>query len=280
MQEIFKQLEFRSFSYEDDPEAIVDMHCCADVLEGSWFDKSETCKMHAKVVVRSPGSSWVVAYNSLIFAHADLIKTTSSDSTVVGWRIHENFRHPQVARLLLEGLSREAKKRDCTGLVIFADSSKVAEDLQMLGIQPDRSYRYANVSTVEKGRVLRSERVVLHTDEVANTDYRPFLGSPLPPHYILQRAFMGADYCVFRHCKPETFDIMVQDMVFLGCHDGREWHVFRKGEKKVTPDLIPSVLKTVASLKSGMIMLSERAMNEAGIVPINEGVFHDFYTSV
>lgn len=280
MQEIFKQLEFRSFSYEDDPEAVADMHCCAEVLEGSWFDRSETCRMHSKVVVRSPGSSWVVAYNSLIFAHADLIKTTTSDATVVGWRLHENFRHPQVARILFEGLCREAKKRDCSGMIIFADNSKVSEDLAMIGMTPDRSYRYSDISSIEKGRILRSERVVLHTDEVAKIDFRPFLGSPLPPHYILQRAFMGADYCVFRHCKPTTFEILVQDLVFLACHDGREWHIFRKGENKVDADLIASVLKTAASLQPGMIMLSERAMDAAGTVPINEGVYHDFYTSI
>lgn len=280
MQDIFKQLEFRAFSYEEDPESVADMHSCAEVLEGYWFDRSETCKMHAKVVVRSPGSSWVVAYKSLIFAHADLIKTTASDATVLGWRLHENYHFPQVARLLYDGLCREARKRDCTGLIIFADNPTVTKDLQMLGIQADRSYRYADPSAVEKAKILRSQRVILHTDDVNKLALKPFIGSPLPPDYVIQRAFMGADYCVFRHLKPACFEIFHQDNTYLACHDGREWHIFRQGDFKLDPDVIPSVLKTAAALQPGRIMLSDRAFEVADLIPINDGVYHDYYVSL
>ncbi len=280
MQEIFKKLEFRSFSYEEDPEAVADMHCCAEVLEGYWFDRSETCKMHAKVVVRSPGSSWVVAYNSLIFAHADLIKTGADDATVLGWRIHENYHYPQVARILFDGLCREARKRECSGLVFFADTPAIEEDLKMLGLQPDRCYQYADASATEKGKVLRSQRVVPHTDEISKLGLKRFLGSPLPPNYVLQRAFMGADYCVFRHAKPACFEIFHKENTYLACHDGREWHVFRQGDFKIDPDVISSVLKTASSLQPGRIMLSDRAMEAAELIPINDGVYHDFYASV
>ena len=84
MQEIFNQLQFRAFEYEEDAESVTDMHCCAETLEGSWFDKTETCKMHAKIVARVPGSSWAVAYNTVIFAHADLVTQLTVFFTLPG----------------------------------------------------------------------------------------------------------------------------------------------------------------------------------------------------
>lgn len=280
MQEIFKQLEFRSFSYEDDPEAVADMHCCAEVLEGSWFDKADTCKMHAKVVVRSPGSSWVVAYNNLIFAHADLIKSSTNDAIILAWRLHENFRYPQVARKLFEGLKQEALRRECTGIVIFADSERVGEELKMINLTPDRSYQYCNPANVESKRILRHERVVLHTDEIAKLELRPFLGSPLPPAYIIQKAFMGADYCVFRHLKPATFEIFHNQNTYLACYDGREWHVFRQGNFSGEAEAIGPLLKTISSLESGQIMLSEKAMQAGELISLNNGVYHDYYCAL
>ncbi len=280
MQEIFKKLEFRPFSYEEDPEAVADMHCCAEVLEGSWFDRSDTCKMHAKIVVRSPGSSWVLAYGQVIFAHADLIKLPSGEASIICWRIHENYRHPAVARRLLEGLTGAARKRECSSLVIFAENSRVAEELEMLGMKPDRSYRYADATAVEQGKVLRSERVVMHPDEITGLNLHPFIGSPLPPAYIMQRAYLGADYAVFRHSKPATFEIYHKDNTYFACHDGREWYVFRKGDFKPDREIIASVLKTAASLQPGRILLSEKACEAADLIPINDGVYHDYFSAL
>jgi hypothetical protein len=280
MQEIFNNLKFRAFSYEDDAEGVADMHCCAEVLEGSWFDRSETARMHSKVVVRSPGSSWVLAYGTVIFAHVDLVKAADNNGIVIAWRIHENYRFPQIVRLMLEGLSEQARKRECSGLLIFADNDKVAEEMSMIGMQPDREYSYADTSAVESGRILRHERVVLHTDDIIGMNLQPFLGSPLPPSYIVQRAFMGSDYGVFRHTKPDTFEIYHQDNTYLACHDGREWHVFRCGNFKGEKEIITSVLKTVASLKPGRIMLSDRALEVAELIPLNDGVYHDYYCAL
>ena len=117
MQEIFNQLQFRAFEYEEDAESVTDMHCCAETLEGSWFDKTETCKMHAKIVARVPGSSWAVAYNTVIFAHADLVKMPNGEAHVIYWRIHESYTYPEVAKILLDGLKMEAKKRECSHLI-------------------------------------------------------------------------------------------------------------------------------------------------------------------
>lgn len=280
MQEIFNKLEFRPFSYEEDPEAIADMHCCDEVLEGSWFDRSETCRMHVKIVVRSPGSSWVLSYGSVIFAHADLVKTPTGEASVIAWRIHENYQHPQVARILLEGLSREARKRECTGLIIYADNPRISEGLNMLGMQPDRKYQYFDVAANDKGKILRSQRVVLHPDEISTLHLIPFLGTPLPPRYLLQRAFLGAEYAVFKHSKPATFEIFHKENTYLACHDGREWYVFRQGDFKAEKEVISSVLKTVGSLQPGRIMLSDKASEAAELIPIHDGVYHDYYAAL
>mgnify|MGYP000951251481 CR=1 FL=1 len=280
MHEIFNNLKFRPFSYEEDAEGVADMHCCAEVLEGSWFDRSETSRMHSKVVVRCPGSSWVLSYSTVIFAHVDLIKTIDNTAIAIAWRIHENYRFPQVVRLLLDGLSEQARKRECSGILIFADNIKVEEELAMIGMQPDRTYHYADITGVETGRMLRSQRVVLHPDDINALNLQPFLGSPLPPNYIVQKAFMGADYGVFRHCKPDTFEIFHQDNTYLACHDGREWHIFRQGDFKGEKEIIPSVLKTAAAQKPGRIMLSDRALEAAELIPLNDGVYHDYYCAL
>lgn len=91
---------------------------------------------------------------------------------------------------------------------------------------------------------------------------------------------MGADYAVFRHCKPDTFEIFQQENTYLACHDGREWHIFRKGDFKGEKDIIPSVLKTAASLKPGRIMLSDKALEAAELIPLNDGVYHDYYCTL
>jgi len=280
MQEIFNSLKFRSFSYEEDAEGIADMHCCSEVLEGSWFDRSDTARMHSKVIVRCPGSSWVLSYGTVIFGHVDLVKNKDNTAAAIAWRIHENYRHPQVVRLLLEGLSEQARKREYSGILIFADNIKVEEELSMIGMKPDRSYHYADVSGAESGRILRSQRVVLHPDDVTGLDLQPFLGSPLPPNYIIQKAFKGADYGVFRHCKPDTFEIFHQDNTYLACHDGREWHIFRQGNFKGDKEIIPSVLKTAAAQKPGRIMLNDRALAAAELIPLNDGVYHDYYCAL
>lgn len=280
MQEIFKKLEFRAFSYEEDPESVADMHCCAETLEGSWFDRSDTCKMHAKIVVRSPGSSWVLAYGGVIFAHADMIKLPTGEASVIAWRIHENYRYPQVVRQLHEGLAREARKRECSGMILFADRAQTDEELSMLGMQPDRRYHYVDVSAAEHGKVLRHERVVLHPDDIAGLNLFPFLGIPLPPSYFLHRAYLGADYAVFRHVKPATHEFFHKGNTFLACHDGREWCIFKKGDFKPDKDVISSVLKTAASLQPGRILLSEKACEAAEMIPINDGVYHDYFSAL
>ncbi|HMM61818.1 MAG TPA: hypothetical protein PKC25_17000, partial [Candidatus Rifleibacterium sp.] len=149
-----------------------------------------------------------------------------------------------------------------------------------LGMQPDRRYHYVDVSAAEHGKVLRNERVVLHPDDIAGLNLFPFLGIPLPPSYFLHRAYLGADYAVFRHVKPATHEIFHKGNTFLACNDGREWCIFKKGDFKPDKDVISSVLKTVASLQPGRILLSEKACEAAELIPITDGVYHDYFSAL
>ncbi|OQB50567.1 MAG: hypothetical protein BWY02_00394 [bacterium ADurb.Bin157] len=277
MQDIFNKLELRPFSYEEDAESVADMHCCAEVLEGYWFDKAETCKMHSKIVVRSLGSSWVLAYSTVIFAHADLIKQTNGEMSVIALRIHENYRYPQVVQALLQGLKREAKKRNASAMLVFADNTQVDEAMKMLAIKPDRTYRYVNVSSAQTAKQLRAERVILHRDDVDSMDVFPLLGTPYPPPFLLQKAFYGADYTVFSHEKPAVFNIFLKNDTFLACHDGREWYVFKKGDFKVEKETVPALLATLAAQNQGQILLTENAIEISGAVPTNDKVYNDYF---
>ena len=121
MQEIFREVEFREFSYELDPEAIVDMHRSEEILEGSWFDDSETCKVHTKAVVRTPGSTWSLVYKTLVFGHADLTRLDDNQAVIPYWRIHNDYKHPTVIRKMLDGLKEAAKQRKYSSMVLFCE---------------------------------------------------------------------------------------------------------------------------------------------------------------
>ncbi|MGM0598607.1 MAG: hypothetical protein ACQETH_02205 [Candidatus Rifleibacteriota bacterium] len=281
MREIFDNMVFRAFSYEDDPEAIVDMHRCAETLEGSWFDAALTCKLHSKMVTRTPGSTWVVTYGNIIFAHADLIKSITGEAVIVGWRIHTDYHYPQVARKLLEGLKLEANKRKATGLIIFADNSEVVSDLSMIGCRPDREYAYIRPGECEKGIVLDCEKIDIHPDDLTNQGLYPFLGSPLPPAYLNYRAVMAAEQGVFHYRRPSLYQITVdQQEVYIASFDGREWHVFKKGDFKGDKDLIASLLKTIASINPARILLNKAAIEAAEVLPATDGVLYDYYKKI
>jgi hypothetical protein len=284
MQEIFDKLEFRAFSYEEDPEAIADMHCSSETLEGYWFDKAETCKMHSKIVVKCPGSDWVLAYYTVIFAHVSLVKMNEDEISAISLRVHENYRYPQVVKALIEGLKREAIKRNAKAILVFADNSQIDSCLQSIGLRPDRGYQYVNVAQRttldEKPRILRSERVVYHHIDITHMKLIPMLGAPLPYTYTLHRALHGADYAVFSHEKPTSFNIFHQNNLYFACHDGREWHLYKKDDFKVEKEILPSLLNTLASLKPGQILLSEKTIELLGISPTNNRVFNDYLIKI
>ncbi|MFZ5950725.1 MAG: hypothetical protein ACOYXC_08465 [Candidatus Rifleibacteriota bacterium] len=280
MREVFDKMEFRAFSYEEDPEAIVDMHRCAETLEGSWFDATGTCKLHAKLITKIPGSSWVVTYGNMIFAHADLIKSASGEGVVVAWRVHTDYRYPQVVRKLFEGLKDEARKRNCIGMLIFADRPEVVADLNMIGCQPDREYAYARSSECENGVILESTPISIHPDDVIRMSLHPFLGSPLPATYLNYRATMASEQGLYHFRRPAHYEIKYSIKSYVASFDGREWHVFKKGDFKGDKEAIASIVKTIASLNPSRILLSASAMEAADIIPASDGVLYDFFIKI
>ena len=50
---------------------------------------------------------------------------------------------------------------------------------------------------------------------------------------------------------------------------------FQKRRFKIEPEAVASVLKTLASLQPGLIMLSEKALELAEIVPTNYAYYED-----
>lgn len=280
MREIFDRIEFRAFSYEEDPEAVVDMHRCAETLEGSWFDASNSCKLHAKLVTKVPGSSWVVTYGNMIFAHADMVKSSTGEAVIIAWRIHSDYHFPQVVRKLLEGLKQEARKRDCIGLLIFADNPLVVSDLNMAGCHPDREYAYARSSECESGDLLKHEKISIHPDDVARYDLHPFLGSPLPATYLNYRATMAAEQGLFHFRRPAHYEMKFAEQSYIASFDGREWHVFKKGNFKGEKEAVASILKTIASINPSRILLSASAMEAAEMIPASDGVLYDFFLQI
>lgn len=280
MREIFDKMEFRAFSYEEDPEAVVDMHRCAETLEGSWFDNSATCKLHAKMITKVPGSSWVVTYGSMIFAHADLIKTSSGEGVVVAWRVHSDYHFPQVVRKLLEGLKQEARKRECVSLLVFADNPETVSDMNMVGCNPDREYAYARSCECESGLILESEAISIHPDDMPKLGLQPFLGSPLPATYLNYRATMGAEQGLFHFRRPAHYEIKIGLNRYIASFDGREWHVFKKGDFKGDKEAAASIIKTIASINPARILLSASAMEAAAMIPASDGVLYDYFLQI
>lgn len=280
MQEIFREIEFREFSYELDPEAIVDMHRAAEILEGSWFDDANSCKVHAKAVVRTPGSTWSLVYKTMVFGHVDLTKLDDAQAVIPYWRIHSDYKHPTVVKKMLDGIKAVAAQRNYSSIVIFGDKEEVKENLKMIGIQPDRNYKYIEVEDAHNSVVLPFTRILIRPDETHRAGLLPLMGSPLPPAYILNRAYTGADYGLFRFTKPNVFEIEFNSKLYVACHDGREWHVFKKSNFKGEPEAVKPLLATLAEIKRGRILLNEKLLEISGVTPANEGAYNDFYIEI
>jgi fermentation-respiration switch protein FrsA (DUF1100 family) len=279
MQHILRHLEFREFLYESDPEYLVDMFRAFEVLEGSWFDTEETCRMYQKMVVRAGGTSWAIFFGSAIIGYADLIRNSDTAAFVGRWTIHPDFHHPAVVRTMTDSLTIEAAKRGFHSLTFYADKQETVDDLESIGWAKDRMYQWAMVGDVEPVPVasppaVRTVKVGL---EAVDHGYLSFLGSPQPPAFALAKAVMAAEYAVFHHRKPEFIEIAFGENTFLGCHDGREWFVLRSDKCPGDAEAIRLVLEALGEAKCGRILLSENAMTKADLVPANEERFWDFF---
>jgi len=278
MEDIFKKMEFRAFSYEEDPEYIVDMHRCREVLEGGWFDDAETCRMHYKMIARIPGSSWVLSLCGAIFGYSDIIGLPDGNGLVSRWRLHPDYRHPSVTRKMFKGLCAEAKKRGWKGLVLYSDSTEVLEDLERIGIKRDRSYHWVDGSQLESRSDQITVRQAKDDMETIVRELKLFLGPPLSPTYVVIRAHMAANYGVFGFKKPEFYCLKIGEADYTACYDGKEWFVFRKERHDSDGEAVKPIVSTLFSIKPGRILLSGAAVKKIGLQHSEATPFWDFFT--
>ncbi|HNV68545.1 MAG TPA: hypothetical protein PKO06_02525 [Candidatus Ozemobacteraceae bacterium] len=265
MSEIIELAQFRAFSFEEDPEALVDMQRCREHLEGSWFDREETVRMRQKIVCRALGSSWVVTLARTIVGYADLIGMPSGEGLVPHWRLHPDYRDPRLGRKLLNGLQEAAAKRSYKGLAFFCDIPEVQEDLERLGIPRSRSFFWAKASDLEGGEPLEITESREELPELMNRNYLPFLGTPLPPKLVFAQAHMASSYGVFSYQRPRLGSVLFHDRQFVLCFDGREWYIFRTEKHPEDGDAIRPLLETLGSWHDGRILLSAKALEKAGL---------------
>jgi len=278
MQDLIRRFEFRAISYEEDASSLVDMHRCFEQLEGGWFDDESTCRMHQKIVARSPGSSWVLSWERTIFGYADLLQKGEGTGSVPRWRIHPDFRQPAAARKMFDGLCQEARRREWRSLELFADTEEVREDLSSIGLKPDRCYFWANPADATS-----DVSVEIHEESHADGDalikegWQSFLGSPAPLRFILTRAFMATFYNIFHYTKPRFWRMSVAGGEYLACYDGREWHVFRHGRSDSDSEAVQPIVASLDDLQPGRLMTSEKAGEIAGVLPASDQRFWDFF---
>ena len=173
MKHILKNLEFRAFSYESDPEYLVDMFRAFEVLEGSWFDAEDTCRMYQKMVTRSGGTSWATFFGKAIIGYADLLRFSPTDAFVGRWSVHPDFHHPAVIRKMTESLRVEAAKRGFQRLTFFADKVETVADFESIGWPKDRMYQWAMVGDLEAPPTSPALNSVKKGLEVVDQEYLP-----------------------------------------------------------------------------------------------------------
>lgn len=277
MEDLIKRIEFRYFSFETDPEFVVDMHRCLEVLEGSWFDQEETFRMHQKMVTRACGSSWIAVIGRAVVGYADLLEATPGNGCVFSWRLHPDFRHPKIVKFMIEGLKEQAKKRGWSSLTILAGTADTLQDLEKIGLAKDRQYQWINLSEFDDPGLIEPEALQKTISEMLEEKFIPYLGTPLPPGFVLARAFMASDYGRFNYRKPRLFSLFLNGIMYTACFDGREWFVFRKGKDPADADHIKTVLGTLAGLHEGRILVSKGAIEKAELVAASEESVWDVF---
>lgn len=278
MHDIFRRIEFGRFSYEEDPEGVVDMHRCMEVLENSWFDSVETCRMHSKMVSRTPGSIWVLRCSNTIFGHASLFNRGDGTGMVCNFRVHPDFRYGEVVHKLLNGLLEQAAAIKLSGLVILADRKKVREDLQTAGLRFDRAYSWFSPESISCESPVVFEKIAAghHFPQISNMS--SYLGSPLTPQFVVSRSVLASDYNVFGYSKPQLFKLACGEREYFACNDGREWYVFREGKEKSDAEAIRPVVSALAEIIPGSpILLSEKSFELGSFKTSREVQQWDFF---
>lgn len=279
MDDIFRKLEFRPFSYETDPEFVVDMFRAFEILEGSWFDAENTCRMYQKIVSRVSGTSWVLSFSRAVIAYADIVSFNDRDAFVTRWAVHPDFQHPKVSRKMLDGLIQEAAKRKFNSLTLFAGNPESFGNFESIGLKRDRLYQWVMTGDVQTVPGITANSMNKGREAI-DEDFLPFLGSPLPPRFSLAKAFMAAGYGVFNYRSPDLIKIEVAGVPYFAFHDGREWFVFRKSRNPKDSEAIEPILGALGAYKMGRILLSEKAYKMAQALPASREMFWDYFLEI
>ena len=273
---LLKMMEFRAFSFETDPEYVVDMHRAQEILEGSWFDREDTLKMYNKMVLRAKGSSWLLTVAKAVVGYADAI-TCNEGGFITRWRLHPDFRHPKVAKILFNGLKTIGRKRDWNSMTLYADNAEVAQDIESAGIPRDRCFQWISLGEVEPLTGALVDYCPMSLTQALDQNFLPFLGCPLPPSFLITRSFLAYEYGAFSFRKPDFYRIPVGDILYTALYDGREWFIFRKEKNNADSESIKRLLSAIASFSPGRILLSEKAIEKADMVPASDETFWDFF---
>ncbi|MBF0547929.1 MAG: hypothetical protein HQM08_26065 [Candidatus Riflebacteria bacterium] len=272
MEYLIKQVTFRAFSYEIDPDFVVDMQRCREVLEGGWFDDPETCRMNHKIVLRAKGTSWVNSVARTIISYSDLVGDTGGDAWLTQMRFHPNLRHPKLVFGFLENLKKEARKREFQRLFVFADQQELCDDLSAIRIPIERQFQWISTNDVESDD--QSKLVVNKSDfffeGLSDFSMIPYMGPFLPPKLILSRSFMAASYGFISHQKPIFLEIKSENNLYFACFDGREWFVFRKEKTPEDLKAIKNVISALGESRPSKILLSTKAIEKTGLIPCSE----------
>ncbi|MBF0406015.1 MAG: hypothetical protein HQM10_01585 [Candidatus Riflebacteria bacterium] len=278
MDYLIRQADFRAFSYETDPEYVVDMQRCREVLEGGWLDREETCKVNHKIVLRANGTSWILSVSRAIIAYADMIGDSSGNAWIQMLRIHSDFRYPKTTSRFLKEIQKQAEKRNLARIFIFSDRNETTCDLSQIGLSPERKFRWISTQDVDSldSLNLSSESISLDISELSDFNMHNFLGPNLNPKFIVARSFMAPSYDLFQHKKPLFIRFKCDFNEFLACFDGREWFVFRAEQRTDDLQAITPILSALNEIKSSVIRISENAIGKIGLVPSSDEVFADY----
>jgi hypothetical protein len=88
---------------------------------------------------------------------------------------------------------------------------------------------------------------------------------------------MAAEQGLFHYRRPALFKIGFNNKEYVSSFDGREWHVFRKGNFKADKEAIGSLIMTIASIQPARILLTSQAIEAAEIIPASDGVLYDYF---
>lgn len=276
MDALFRRLSFRNFNYETDISPLVDMHRARAVLEGGWFDEEETCRLHARMVIRAGGRAVVGQVGTTILVYADVFPGTGgSDGLITTVRQHPDFAHPVLLRRLFEHLGGAVGSDGARWLVHLDDADDVPR-FEQAGWSVDRRFWRIPVNDPSwpddaadgAAAGLRCESGPPELEHLDTTGWLRFLGRPVPLSFAHRRGLTGYGHGLRGFRRPDSWMLTFADQTsYLALFDGREFMVFRREVAASDGERCASILTRLAGLVEGPgpLAASERLLETLGI---------------